>query len=137
MITQNSMITAFQKLQLAKAQVRQNMVTARVEMKDFESDEGRMVSIYSELDMIFPPMPKLIAERIALLRMLDYGKKIEGLGKRVNTTVMYIYFSEEDINAIRKPDGQPYFPKTIPTDPKADAMAFQDRNRTALNHKVE
>jgi hypothetical protein len=50
---------------------------------------------------------------------------------------MYIYFSEEDINAIRKPDGQPYFPKTIPTDPKADAMAFQDRNRTALNHKVE
>lgn len=98
-----------------------------------------MVSIYSELDMKFPPMPDLVRERLAVVRLLPKGERVANVGKRQGADVFYLYFTEEEVNAITQTKIKYYVEhnaRSVPFDPRADAMAFQVIRRTGNDRSV-
>lgn len=82
-------------------------VTVRVEMQS--SGNGRMSSIFGELDADIPPTPELIAERIALLKLCDVSNRLDGIGKRQSNSIYYVHLTptearkvSEEIKRVRR-----------------------------------
>lgn len=129
----------FLRDRIAMEQQVAGSIAARVEMSSDSTEEGRMVSIYSELDMKFPPMPDIVRERLAVVRLLAKGERVANVGKRQGADVFYLYFTEEEVNAITKTKIKYYVEhnaRSVPFDPRADAMAFQVIRRTGNDRSV-
>lgn len=75
-----------------------NRITVRVEMHP--DGHGRMDSIYGELDADIPPTPGLIAERVALLKICDVSKKLDGVGKRQSRSIYYVHLTEAEARQV-------------------------------------
>lgn len=73
-------------------------VTVRAEINI--DGTGRIGSIFGELDAEIPPTPKLIAERIALLKICDVGAKLNGIGRRMFHSIYYIYLTDVEAKQI-------------------------------------
>lgn len=138
-VTRGPRHAIFLRDRIAMEQQAAGSIAARVEMVVGSTEEGRMVSIYSELDMKFPPMPDLVRERLAVVRLLPKGERLANVGKRQGTDVFYLYFTEEEVNAITQTRIKYYVEhnaRSVPFDPRADAMAFQVIRRTGNDRSV-
>ena len=69
-------------------------ITVRAELN--ANGSGRLNSIYGEFDAEIPPTPKLVAERIALLKMCDVGARVDGVGKRQSELIFYLHFTSDE-----------------------------------------
>ena len=69
-------------------------ITVRAELN--ANGSGRLNSIYGEFDAEIPPTPKLIEERIALLKMCSVGAKVDEVGKRQSESIFYLYFTSDE-----------------------------------------
>ena len=70
----------------------------RVEMN--ADNTGRMGSIVGELDAEIPPTPELIKNRVALLKICNVGKRLEGVGRRMFDSVYYVYLTDTEAKQV-------------------------------------
>ena len=77
-------------------------VTARLELGP--EGGGRMSSVFGELDIDIstPPLPALVEEKLAILRLADIGTRISGVGKRQSRTIFYLWFTKDEVEQIAK-----------------------------------
>jgi len=62
-----------------------------------EKDEpGWGFSAQVRLEFEFPPLPKVIEPKYALLKLCEPKKSVEGVGKRKTNTVFYVHLTEEE-----------------------------------------
>jgi hypothetical protein len=73
-------------------------VSARLELSP--DGHGRLSSIYGELDMSVPPTPLLIQEKLSLLKLCDKGTRVEGVGKKQNNNLYYLWFSKKEVQEV-------------------------------------
>jgi hypothetical protein len=62
-----------------------------------EHDEpGWGFSAQVRLEFEFPPLPKVIEPKYALLKLCEPKKSIEGVGVRKTNSVIYVHLNEEE-----------------------------------------
>jgi hypothetical protein len=54
------------------------------------------------LEFQVPPFPKILDEKLALLRLVDKGGSVDGLGKRKLAHVFYVVFDEQEYEQLEK-----------------------------------
>lgn len=63
---------------------------------------GFMNSVYGELDTTFPPTPRLVDEKLAMLKMCNKGQRVDGVGKRQSSNIFYLWFTPEEVKELLK-----------------------------------
>jgi len=63
---------------------------------------GFMNSVFGELDTTFPPTPRLVDEKLAMLKMCTKGQRVEGVGKRQSSNIFYLWFTPEEVKELLK-----------------------------------
>lgn len=66
------------------------------------SGQGRMSTVFDELDMTMPPIPKLVEEKLAILRIADANARINSIGFRTAGNVFYLWFTPEEIKQLKE-----------------------------------
>jgi hypothetical protein len=67
-----------------------------------EHDEpGWGFSAQVPIEFEFPPLPKVIESKYALLKMCDLKRTIQGVGKRKTETVFYVHLSEDEYDQLK------------------------------------
>ena len=77
-------------------------ITARLELG--VDGGGRMSSVFGELDIDIsvPPVPAIIEEKLAILKLADIGARIPNVGKRQSRNIFYLWFTEDEVRQIKQ-----------------------------------
>lgn len=73
-------------------------ISARVTVN--QEGAGFMNSVYGELDLKFPPTPRLVDEKLSMLKMCSKGQRVEGVGKRQSNNIFYLWFTPEEVKEL-------------------------------------
>lgn len=65
-----------------------------------EKGAGYMNSVYGELDLKFPPTPRLVDEKLSMLKLCAKGQRVDGVGKRQSDNVFYLWFTPEEVKQL-------------------------------------
>jgi hypothetical protein len=74
----------------------------RVAFDESEEEYGWVFSSQSSLEFEVPPFPKVLKEKLALLRLLDVKGKADGVGQRKLKNVFYVFFTEDEYRQLVK-----------------------------------
>lgn len=74
----------------------------RVAFEDSEEEYGWVFSAQSSLEFEVPPYPKVLEEKLALLKLLDVKGKADGVGQRKLKNVFYVFFNEDEYQQLVK-----------------------------------
>lgn len=74
----------------------------RVAFDESEDNYGWVFSAQSSLEFEVPPYPKVLEEKLALLRLLDVKGKADGVGQRKLKNVFYVFFNEDEYQQLVK-----------------------------------
>lgn len=74
----------------------------RVAFDESEEKYGWVFSAQSSLEFEVPPYPKVLEEKLALLRLLDVKGKADGVGQRKFKNVFYVIFNEDEYKQLVK-----------------------------------
>ena len=81
----------------------------RVAFDDSEDEEyGWVFSAQSSLEFEVPPFPKVLEEKLALLRLLNVKGKADGVGQRKLKNVFYVLFTEDEYQQLVKQTERSY-----------------------------
>jgi len=86
----------------------------RVAFDDSEDEEyGWVFSAQSSLEFEVPPFPKVLEEKLALLKLLNVKGKADGVGQRKLKNVFYVFFTEDEYQQLVKQTESENAKKTI------------------------
>lgn len=85
----------------------------RVAFEDSEEEYGWVFSAQSSLEFEVPPYPKVLEEKLALLKLLDVKGKADGVGQRKLKNVFYVFFTEDEYQQLVKQTESENAKKTI------------------------
>lgn len=74
----------------------------RVAFDESEEEYGWVFSAQSNLEFEVPPYPKVLEEKLALLRLLNVKGKADGVGQRKLKNVFYVFFNEDEYRQLVK-----------------------------------
>ena len=74
----------------------------RVAFEESEEEYGWVFSAQSSLEFEVPPYPKVLEEKLALLKLLDVKGKADGVGQRKLKNVFYVFFTEDEYQQLVK-----------------------------------